>query len=181
MANNVTTFYALSGDKKAVKSLYKILKKEARGDNEPVFVSDLMNALGADTEKLFSEGCISGVTKKKGCVRFLADTPWERNEDLEKVIKDKYPGLDVHFLVEDIGNESIETNDAEEKFFPERVAIINKRDEVFNQIHYYTREEARRVICDILGTDPDKTSWEEVKSFAAKRNGLRVYEVKIIA
>lgn len=181
MANNVTTFYAIDGDRRAVNGLYKILKKEARDDNEPVFVSDLMNALGADTEKLFSEGHISGVTKKKGCIRFLADTPWERNEDLEKVIKDKYPGLDVHFLVEYIGNESIETNDAEEKYFPERVAIISKKDEVFNEINYYTREEARRVICDILGADPDKTSWEEAKSLAAKRNHLRIYEVEIIA
>lgn len=180
MANNVTTFYAIDGDKEDVKSLYKILKKEAR-DIEPVFVSDLMNALGADTEKLFSEGRISGITQKEGCVRFLADTPWERNEDLEKVIKDKYPGLDVHFLVEDIGNESIETNDAEEKYFPERVAVINKRDEVFNEINYYTREEARRVICDILGADPDKTTWEEAKALAAKRNHLRVYKVEIIA
>lgn len=180
MANNVTTFYAIDGDKKAVNGLYKILKKEASGV-EPVFVSDLMNALGADTEKLFSEGRISGVTKKEDCLRFLADTPWERNEDLEKVIKGKYPGLDVHFLVEDIGNESIETNDAEEKYFPERVAVISKRDEVFDQIHYYTREEAHRVLCDILEADPDKTSWEEAKALAAKRNHLRVYEVEIIA
>ena len=30
MANNVTTFYALSGDKKAVKSLYKILKNASK-------------------------------------------------------------------------------------------------------------------------------------------------------
>lgn len=180
MANNVTTFYAIDGDRRAVNDLFKVLKEEAR-DNQPVFVSDLMNTLGADTEKLFSEGRISGVTKKKGCVRFLTDTPWERNEDLEKVIKGKYPGLDIHFLVEDIGNESIETNDATGEIFPERVAVISKRDEVFNQIDYYTREEGHRVICDILEADPDKTSWEEAKALAAKRNSLRVYEVEIIA
>lgn len=200
MANCCSTSYVISGPKTDVRSLYDRMKrlqnrKESLLPNGfgKTWLGNLVRRLGADSHPV---DCRSEWTNlrgewfdlrmKGGDLHFNTRTAWSRCEDVEDVIKDKYPDLSVWFLSEELGCDIFETNDATGEIFPERVIIDTEGE----GMEYYTAEEALNALCDKLDLDPETTSWEQALKLCKERNDLQdaaeneahiwVHEVEIV-
>lgn len=151
------------------------------------WLGNLVSRLGTDLHTAYCRGEWSDLRMKGGNLLFNTWTAWSRCEDVETVIRDKYPDLEIIFLSEELGNGIFETNDATGEIFPDRV-IIDTNDE---GSEYYTYEEALHVLCDKLDLDPETTSWEQAKKLCKERNELQeasenesyiwVHEVEIVS
>lgn len=176
MPNWCTTSYVISGPKNDVRSLYDRMKrlqnrKESLLPNgfSNTWLGNLVSRLGADWHTVYCRGEWSDLRMKGGNLHFNTWTAWSRCEDVETVIRDKYPDLEITFLSEELGNGIFETNDATGEIFPERV-IIDTEDE---GTEYYTYDNALHALCDKLDLDPETTTWEQAKKLCEKRNDLQ--------
>lgn len=176
MPNWCTTSYVISGPKNDVRSLYDRMKrlqnrKESLLPNGfgKTWLGNLVSRLGVDWHTVDCRGDWSNLRMKGGDLHFDTQTAWSRCEDVETVIRDKYPDLEITFLSEELGNGIFETNDATGEIFPDRV-IIDTEDE---GTEYYTCAEALQVLCDKLNLDPETTSWEQAMKLCEEYNDLR--------
>lgn len=183
MPNWCTTFYMVSGPKNDVRSLYDRIKCVRNRK----WLGNLVSRLGVEWLTVNCRGEWSNLRMKGGNLYFDTQTAWSRCEDLENIIRDKYPDLSVWFLSEELGCGIFETNDATGEIFPKRVIIDTEGEGK----EYYTYEEALYVLCDKLGLDPETTSWEQAMKLCKERNDLQddaeneahiwVHEVEIVS
>lgn len=176
MPNWCTTSYNISGPQKDIRSLYNKMKrlqnrKESLLPNGfgETWLGNLVNRLGADWQTVNCRGEWSNLMMKGGDLHFDTCSAWCRCNEVEDVIRDKYPDLEIVFISEELGCDIFETNDATGEIFPERV-IIDTEDE---GTEYYTVDEALHVLCDKLGLDPESTSWEQAMKLCKERNDLQ--------
>ena len=194
MPNWCSTSYVISGPKNDVRSLYDRMKrlqnrKESLLPNGfgKTWLGNLVSRLGVDWHTVDCRGDWSNLRMKGGDLRFDTQTAWSRCDEVEEIIRDKYPDLEIIFLSEELGCEIFETNDDTGEIFPERI-IIDTEDE---GTEYYTYEEALQVLCDKLDLDPETTSWEQAMKLCKERNDLQddaeneahiwVHEVEILS
>ncbi len=176
MPNWCSTSYVISGPKNDVRSLYDRMKrlqnrKESLLPNGfgKTWLGNLVSRLDTDWHTAYCRGDWSNLRMKGGDLHFDTQTAWSRCDEVEDVIRDKYPDLEIIFLSEELGNDIFETNDATGEIFPERV-IIDTEDE---GTEYYTYAEALQVLCDKLDLDPETTSWEQATKLCKERNDLQ--------
>ena len=176
MPNWCTTSYVISGPKNDVRSLYDRMKrlqnrKESLLPNGfgETWLGNLVSRLGVDWNTVDCRGDWSNLKIKGGDLHFDTRTAWSRCNEVEDLIRNKYPDLEIVFISEELGNGIFETNDATGEIFPERV-IIDTEDE---GMEYYTYEEALHVLCNKLDLDPETTTWKQAMKLCKERNELQ--------
>ena len=73
-------------------------------------------------------------------LRFSAEERWGL-QDFEELLRQRFPGIKVYWVVEESGCEVFCTNDREGKYFPDRYWVDTAQDDVY-QSEYFRTEEA---------------------------------------
>ena len=167
MPNWCTTSYALTGERKELRSLYGKMKRlqERKTQLLPngfgkTWLGCLVKRLVGDPETVYCRGEWSSLTLKDGVLRFDTMHAWSRPAEVEMVIEKAYPSVNIYFLEEELGMDIFQTNDEAGEFFKEQVII----DEESEGMEYYTEEAALEHLTELAGKPI--TSWEEAVAFA---------------
>ncbi len=176
MANTCFTEYILVGPKKDLDEIYGIMKglqnrKESLLPNGwgKTWLGNFVHKTGGDAEKIYCRGKWCNLKKKtmpdgEKRLCFNTETAWTRMEEVDKHILEKWPAVKLFYLEEESGNEVFETNDKEEKYFPEQY-ILDIED---MEMDYFTKEGALKTLSNIFG-EPI-ASWEEALKTAEEHN-----------
>lgn len=178
MPNWCLTNYAVTGESKQVKGLYKTMealqdRKESLLPNGfgKTWLGNLVSDLGFDPEKTQCRGDWSNLKLRteggKTVLRFDTETAWCRCSDVEELIQKRFPDVDIYFLSEELGCEIFETNDigGENSFFPEQFIIDRP---MHDGCEYYTEEGFLQKMSEIAGKTVG--SFAEAAEWAAKHN-----------
>ena len=157
------TSYALTGDEREVRSLYNRMKRlqERKTPLVPngfgaAWLGCLVKSLGADPDKVYCRGQWSGLALSEDRVlRFDTEHAWSRPEEVESLLRKRFPSISIHFLEEELGMDIFQTNDVSGEFFKQTIII----DEESDGMEYYDEEGALKRLSELLGRPV--TSWEE--------------------
>jgi hypothetical protein len=150
--------YIAVGDKQEIHDLYNKMKSLEDAEKSLVendfgktWLGNLVTILGGDWNAIRCKGCFSELhIDDEGALRFEAMSAWAELSDLRQFIQSKYPSLHLYYNAEESGNCYYVTNDAEGKYFPERIKV----DEQNNDPAYCkTWEEAFQVISERTGAE----------------------------
>lgn len=139
MANWCNNCFVVYGnDQKLLRKFYEDMKRgfseefSQGSDRSSNWLGNLFLAAGypleevEDHNKIQCRGTIDCIylDEEKEAVFLDTSTAWTPNdESMEKMIKEKYPGLHILYRAMEFGCDLCETNDREGKFFPERYFI----------------------------------------------------------
>lgn len=172
MPNWCYTQYAVRGDKKQVKRLYNKMKKLQEMETPlvengfgPSWLGCLVKSLGADPKTVYCRGSWSDLDMvAEDTIRFNTEHAWSRPDEVEDLLCEKFPGLQIFFLEEELGMDIFQTNDIYGEFFTENIII----DEEENGMEYYTMEDALERLSELKGEPV--TDWEAAEAFASAIN-----------
>ncbi len=178
MPNWSQTSYVIKGDKRQVDSLYRIMKNLENMEKSllengfgTTWLGNLVHRLGADPSKVYCRGDWSNLEKKKGRITFDSEHAWARPYEVEDLIRERYEGLEIYFLTEELGMGIFQTNDEYGEYFTSTV-IIDGED---SGMEYYTEDEALKALSEITGEE--LTSWEDAEEAVKAYNDDIDYEV----
>ena len=172
MPNWCTTSYALTGERKEVRSLYNAMKRlqERKTPLAPNgfgtnWLGCLVKALGKDPQSVYCRGCWSNLKlSEEGVLTFDTEHAWSRPAEVEMVIESAFPSVKIWFLEEELGMDIFQTNDESGEFFKQQVII----DEESEGMEYYTEEEAFGRLSELTGKPV--TSWEDAEGCLSALN-----------
>ena len=172
MPNWCFTQYAITGERKEVRSLYNKMKilQERKTPLVPngfgtTWLGCLVKSPGKDPTGVYCRGQWSNLKLSDGDVlTFDTEHAWSRPCEVEDLIRSRYPSLDIYFLEEELGMEIFQTNDEGGTFFPETVILDDESD----GMEYFTVAEALKRISELKGAPV--TDWEEAEEFLYKYN-----------
>lgn len=152
-----TTYKAVPEDPAQTRELFDIMRRTANLP-EPLepntfhtqqrWLGCLTAALGYNWEDYFTRGCwYDEQLADDGVLTFRTETAWERMADVEKILRKRFPGMSLYFLEECCDDGIYDTNDAEGRFFSERVVLDIDED----GMHYLTVQEALEKVGELLG------------------------------
>ena len=136
MPNWSFTNYAIIGDRKEVKSLYKKMKRLEEMP-EPLlpngfgtsWLGCLVKTLGADPQAVYCRGMWQNLEfSDEGRLTFDVEHAWSRPDEVEDLIRKKYPSLSIFFLEEELGMGIFQTNDACGEYFPETIILDDEQE-----------------------------------------------------
>lgn len=172
MPNWCTTSYALTGERKEIRSLYNKMKR-LQGRKTPLvpngfgvrWLGCLVKSLGRDPQSVYCRGEWSNVKLlEDGTLTFDTMHAWSRPAEVEVLIQSIYPSVKIWFIEEELGMDIFVTNDESGQFFPEQIII----DEESEGMEYYTKEGALKHLSELAGK-PILT-WEEAEEFVKAIN-----------
>ena len=154
MPNWCSTRYACTGDQNELQSLYERMNRLAQM-KEPLkpngfgttWLGNLVEDLGVDFNKVQCRGSWDGLELDGGVLRFWTETAWYRCTEVEDLIKEKYPSIDIAFKCEEPGMCIYEKNN--NVFFPEDYIVDIEDDDTY----YLMESEALQVLSDFFGID----------------------------
>ena len=154
MPNWCSTRYACTGDQNELQSLYERMNRLAQM-KEPLkpngfgttWLGNLVEDLGVDFNKVQCRGSWDGLELDGGVLRFWTETAWYRCTEVEDLIKEKYPSMEIFFLCEEPGMCIYEKNN--NVFFPEDYIVDIEDDDTY----YLMESEALQVLSDFFGID----------------------------
>ena len=154
MPNWCSTRYACAGDQNELQSLYERMNRLAQM-KEPLkpngfgttWLGNLVEDLGVDFNKVQCRGSWDGLELDGGVLRFWTETAWYRCMEVEDLIKEKYPSMEIFFLCEEPGMCIYEKNN--NVFFPEDYIVDIEDDDTY----YLMESEALQVLSDFFGID----------------------------
>lgn len=171
MPNWSYTSYVIVGDSKQLNSLYRIMKNLQDMDKSllengfgTTWLGNLVHRLGADPSKVYCRGDWSNLEKKKGRITFDCEHAWARPYEVEDLIKERYEGLEIYFITEELGMGIFQTNDESGAFFKETV-IIDGED---SGMEYYTDAQALKALAEM--TSRAVSSWEDAEDAVTAYN-----------
>ena len=172
MPNWCTTSYALTGERKEVRSLYNKMKRlqERKTPLVPngfgaTWLGCLVKSLGGDPQKIYCRGQWSNLKfSDEGVLTFDTEHAWSRPAEVEMLIEKAFPSLRIYFLEEELGMDIFQTNDESKQFFPQQVII----DEESEGMEYYTEEEAFKRLSELTGMTV--STWEEAEVYISSIN-----------
>ena len=161
------TSYALTGERKEVRSLYNKMKRlqERKTPLVPngfgtTWLGCLVKSLGKNPENVYCRGQWSNLQlSEEGVLTFDTEHAWSRPSEVEELIRSRYPSLSIYFLEEELGMEIFQTNDEDGKFFQETVILDDESD----GMEYFTLVDALKRISELKGTPVN--DWEEAEEF----------------
>ena len=172
MPNWSYTNYAVIGEKKEVKALYRKMKR--LGDRpEPLlpngfgktWLGCLVKSLGTDPQKVYCRGQWSNLSlSEEGRLTFDVEHAWSRPDEVEELIRKKYPSLSIYFLEEELGMNIFQTNDLSGEYFKETVIIDDEKE----GMEYFTPEKALEKLSELKGEPV--TDWEQAEDFLERHN-----------
>lgn len=175
MPNWSYTNYAVIGERKEVRGLYRRMKRleERREPLVPngfgkTWLGCLVKSLGADPQDVYCRGQWSNLSlTEDGMLTFDSEHAWSRPEEVEDLIRRKYPSLSIYFLEEELGMDIFRTNDASGEFFKETVILDDERE----GMEYYTPEGALERISELKGVPV--TDWVQAEDYLEKYNATQ--------
>lgn len=127
MPNWCSTAYAIEGDAKEIKSLYKLMKglqerKEPSVENGfgTTWLGCLVDALGKNWHTVHCRGSWSCLELEDDVLKFFTETAWSPCNETFDLVREKYPSLRYYFQTEEPGMEIYETNDEDGTYFSDR-------------------------------------------------------------
>lgn len=110
MPNWCSSSYVIEGDKKEVKKLYGIMHGLEKRKTPAVkngfgtaWLGCLVNALGADWNKVYCRGDWSNLEMEQDTLKFSTETAWGPCNEVFDLIRQKFPSLSYYFLSEEPG------------------------------------------------------------------------------
>ena len=127
MPNWCSSSYVIGGDKKEVKKLYGIMHGLEKRKTPAVkngfgtaWLGCLVNALGADWNKVYCRGDWSNLEMEQDTLKFSTETAWGPCNEVFDLIRQKFPSLSYYFLSEEPGMGVFQTNDRDGKYFTDK-------------------------------------------------------------
>lgn len=148
-----TSYYLRSSDNSAKKLYKKMLKLQNM--TEPLkpngfgttWLGNLVEDLGKDYEKVQCRGSWDDLKLEDDVLHFSTETAWYRCTEVEDLIKEKYPEMEINFFCEESGMCIYEKNSTE--FFPEDY-VVDTDDE---GTEYLSESETLSHLSDFFGID----------------------------
>ena len=154
MANWCFSKYYIRSCDDSAEQLYDRMKRlqEMKEPLKPngfgtTWLGNLVEDLGVDFNKVQCRGSWDELTFDNGILSFTTETAWYRCTEVEDLISEKYPNIEIAFLCEEPGMGIYEKNSNE--FFTEDYLI--ETDDGDSQ--YCSEEEALEFISDHFGVD----------------------------
>ncbi len=119
MANTCSTEYRVYGPKEQLDKLWKILNKLL--DVNKCDLRNLVEAVGSDYRTTPCRGYITAIDQdaEEGAVVIYQDTAWCEQKDVRYLLEQKFPGIKIYYIDEELGCESYTTNDMTGEVFNE--------------------------------------------------------------
>ena len=111
------------------------------------WLGNLVEDLGVDFNKAQCRGSWDGLFLDGNVLSFSTETAWYRCTEVEDLIKEKYPSIEIAFRCEEPGIAIYEKNN--NVFFPEDYIIVFEDDDT----NYCGETEALEVLSDFFGVD----------------------------
>ena len=155
MPNWCSTRYVLcSDDNQELMDLYERMKR-LREMKEPLkpngfgttWLGNLVEDLGVDFNTVQCRGSWDGLSMDSEILSFWTETAWYRCTEVEDLIKEKYPSIEIYFKCEEPGMCIYEKNNDE--FFPEDYLI----DYAGGDVYYMSEEETLNELSEFFGID----------------------------
>lgn len=153
--------YYVEGDNKDIQklsNLFDSLIKEPYRYVETT-LGDLREALELETNesKYLSSVVNDWELDDDTTFYFSSEYAWAVN-DIVEIIETAFPKTKIYFMVEDLGNKEIITNDVEGKHFKERYYAECQFDDGTDEGFFDTEDEALNYLCKSLGIECSKSS-----------------------
>ena len=143
-----------TGDTEELQNLYERMKRlqEMKEPLKPngfgtTWLGNLVEDLGVDFNQVQCRGSWDGLYLDDDILNFTTETAWYRCTEVEDLIKEKYPSIDIAFRCEEPGMCIYEKNN--NVFFPEDYIVDIEDDDT----HYLMEDEALQVLSDFFGID----------------------------
>ena len=111
------------------------------------WLGNLVEDLGVEYGKVSCRGSWDGLLLDGDILCFSTETAWYRCTEVEDLIKEKYPSIDIAFRCEEPGMCIYEKNN--NVFFPEDYIVDIEDDDTY----YLTEEDALQTLSDFFGID----------------------------
>ena len=172
MPNWCFTQYAITGERREVRSLYNKMKRLQQRKTPLLpngfgvtWLGCLVKSLGSAPEAVYCRGHWFNLSlDEDGTPRFDTEHAWSRPSEVEELTRSRYPSLSIYFLEEELGMEIFQTNDKDGTFFQETVILDDESD----GMEYFTMADALKRISELKGTPVN--DWEEAEEFLNKYN-----------
>lgn len=131
MANTCSTEYRVFGPKKQLDKLWKVLNGLI--DTNKCDLFDLVKAIDADS-LINCRGYITCIDREpdEGAITIWQDTAWQEQQDVRRLLEEKFPGIKIYFYDEEFGCDRCVTNDTERAVFS-----FNWVVDVFGEMNYF--------------------------------------------
>lgn len=116
MANICTTNYVIEGEKNELDALYETMK-----NLQGQALGQLVKALGKDPDEVMCRGEWSDLERQDDTLRMTFETAWTPCYEVTDLLKEKFPSIHIYYKAMESGCEVYLRNDAEGKYFPEKV------------------------------------------------------------
>ena len=154
MPNWCSTRYVCCGDPEELQGLYDRMTRLAEM-KEPLkpngfgttWLGNLVEDLGVDFNTVQCRGSWDGPYMHGETMSFSTETAWYRCTEVEDLIREKYPSIQIYFICEEPGMCIYEKNSSEH--FPEDYVIDYEGGDVF----YFSEEEALEELSELFGVD----------------------------
>ena len=111
------------------------------------WLGNLVEDLGVDFNTVQCRGSWDDLYMDEEILCFTTETAWYRCTEVEDLIKEKYPSIDIAFRCEEPGMSIYEKNN--NVFFPEDYIVDIEDDDTY----YLMESEALQVLSDFFGID----------------------------
>ena len=149
MPNWCLTNYTIVGDEKDVDKLYNLMRnledmKTPLTPND--FGSDwlgcLVVALGEKWQEHHCRGYWLNLERNNGTITFDTETAWCPQNEVFKLLTEKFPSLKYYYYAEEPGCCIYETNDAEGEYYPDRFYVdMCMPDETYRHEYFITTKK----------------------------------------
>lgn len=154
MANWAITDYKLVGHADEVTDLYNRMRRLA-AMKDPLkpngfgttWLGNLVEDFGVDFNTVQCRGSWENLDFDGNVLSFYTETAWYRCTEVEDLIKEKYPSIEIAFRCEEPGMAIYEKNS--NVFFPEEYMVDFEDDDT----NYCGETEALEVLSDYFGVD----------------------------
>ena len=172
MPNLCFTQYAITGERREVRSLYNKMKRLQQRKTPLLpngfgvtWLGCLVKSLGSAPEAVYCRGHWFNLSlDEDGTLRFDTEHAWSRPSEVEDLIFEVFPSVSIYYIEEELGMEVFQTNDVSGQYFPETVILDDEQD----GMEYFTEEDALKRISELKGCPV--TDWEEAESFLDEYN-----------
>ena len=148
------TVLRCTGDEEEIQDLYSRMKRlqEMKEPLKPngfgtTWLGNLVEDLGVDFNTVQCRGSWDDLYMDEEILCFTTETAWYRCTEVEDLIKEKYPSIDIAFRCEEPGMSIYEKNN--NVFFPEDYIVDIEDDDTY----YLMESEALQVLSDFFGID----------------------------
>ena len=154
MPNWCYTSVKCTGNTEEIQDLYDRMKRlqEMKEPLKPngfgtTWLGNLVEDLGVDFNKVQCRGSWECLELDDDILSFTTETAWYRCTEVEDLIKEKYPSIDIAFRCEEPGMAIYEKNN--NVFFPEDYIVDIEDDDTY----YLMESEALQTLSDFFGFD----------------------------